>query len=108
MLYYYIVAANIVVIAHPGQEVELICNLSQTSGNIGWEIDHTLPYGVNHLYNGILDGYSADIKTNGLIILNIMMNDSRNETEYHCGIISGPVLQQKSDVITLYVTGEFQ
>ena len=106
-MYYYIVAANIV-IAHPGQEVELICNLSQTSGNIGWTIDHTAPYGVSSLYNGILDGYSADIKTKSLIILNITMNDSRNETEYQCGITIGIVLQQESDVITLYVTGEFQ
>ena len=106
-MYYYIVAANIV-IAHPGQEVELICNLSQTLGNIGWEINHTVPYGVSSLHNGILDEYSADIQTNSLIILNITMNDSRNETEYQCGITIGPVLQQKNDVITLYVTGEFQ
>ena len=106
-MYYYIVAANIV-IAHPGQEVELICNLSQTS-NIGWTIDHEIPYGVSSLHNGILDGYSADIQTNNLIILNITINDSRNETKYQCGITMGPVFQQQeSDVITLYVTGEFQ
>ena len=106
-MYYYIVAANIV-IAHPGQEVELICNLSQTM-DIGWTIDHSVSYGVSSLHNGIMDGYSADIQTNSLIILNITMNDSRNGTEYQCGITDGgPVLQQESDVITLYVTGEFQ
>ena len=106
-MYYYIVAANIV-IAHPGQEVELICKLSQTS-HTGWTIDYTTPYGVSSLHNGILDGYSADIQTNSLIILNITMNDSRNETEYQCGITDGgPVFQQESDVITLYVTGELQ
>ena len=102
------VAAANIVIAHPGQEVELICNLSQTSGNIGWTIDYTMPYGVSSLHNGILDGYSAHIQTNSLIILNIMMNDSRNETEYQCGIISGLLLEHESDVITLHVTGEFQ
>ena len=106
-MYYYIVAANIV-IAHPGQEVELICNLRQTSENIGWTIDHTAPYGVSSLHNGIRDGYSADIQTNSLIILNITMNDSRNDTEYQCGTTDGTVLQQESDVITMYVTGEFQ
>ena len=105
-MYYYVVAANIV-IAHPGQDVELICSLSQTT-HIGWLIDHTGPYGVNSFLSGILDGYSADVVTNSIIILNIMMNDSRNGTEYQCGIMKGLFLEQESDPITLYVTGEFQ
>ena len=101
------------VIAHPGQDAELICSLSQTLGSrhsVGWLVDYTGPYGINSLYNGLLDGYSAHFYTTSIIILNIMMNDSRNGTEYQCGIIyiRGLFLEQESDPITLYVTGEFQ
>ena len=97
-------AANIV-IAHPGQDVELICNSGLV--NIGWLVDHTGPYGVSSLHNGILDGYSADINTNSIIIQNIMMNDNRNGTEYQCGIVNGPFLEHENPPITLYVAGEF-
>ena len=102
------VTAGPIVIAHPGQDVELICNSGL--GNIGWLVDHTGPYGVSSLHNGILDGYSAHFHTASIIILNIMMNDSRNGTEYQCGIIyiRGLFLEHESDPITLYVTGEFQ
>ena len=62
---------------------------------------------VNSLRNGILDGYCAHAHTTS-IILNITMNYSRNGTEYQCGIIRGSILEQKSDLITLYVADEFQ
>ena len=66
------------------------------------------PYGVNSLHNGILDGYSAHAHTTSIIILNIMMNDGRNGTEYQCGMIRGLFLEQESDAILLYVAGGFQ
>ena len=105
-MYYYVVVAN-TVIAHPGQDVELLCSLPTLKGT-GWLVGYTGPYGVSSLHNGILDGYSADIHTNSLIILNIMMKDSRNGTEYQCGIVSGSFLEEESDPITLYVAGKFQ
>ena len=104
---HYVVAAANNVIAHPGQDVELICSLGLV--DIGWLVDHMGPYGVSSLFNGVLDGYSADIGTNSIIILSITMNDSRNGTEYQCGIIrGGSFLEHESDPITLYVAGEFQ
>ena len=102
----YVVAANIV-IAHPGQDVELSCSLDTLEGT-GWLIGNIGPYGVNALLNGLVDGYSADINTNSIKILNIVMNDDRNGTEYQCGIISGSLLEQERPSITLYVAGEFQ
>ena len=88
-----------------------MCSLGKITGgihSIGWTIDDIGPYGVSALYNGILDGYSASTDTTSIIILNIMMNDSRNGTEYRCGVNNGGVLQLESNAITLYVAGEFQ
>ena len=86
---YYTVAAHEgynTIIAHPGEYVELPCNLVKTEYRqiIGWLVDHIGPYGVNALLNGLLDGYSSHHRTNRIIILNITVNDSRNETEYQC------------------------
>ena len=104
---YYIVAANRVVIAHPGQDVELTCSL-ESDVMIGWIVGNMGPYSVNALHNGILDGYSANIHTTSIIILNILMKDSRNGTEYRCGIVRDAFLESESDAITLYVAGELQ
>ena len=87
-----------------------MCSFDQTlvAKIIGWLVNGEGPYGVNALLSGVLDGYSANIHTTSIIILNIMMNDSRNGTEYRCVITSGGVLQEESDAIILYVAGEFQ
>ena len=119
-LCYYTVAAHEgynTIIAHPGEYVELPCNLVRTKygQTIGWLVDHTGPYRVNALLNGLLDGYSSRHRTNSIIILNIMMNDSRNGTEYQCVSRSNnyyyydyDVIEQYSDIIfLLYVAGEF-
>ena len=120
-LCYYTVAAHEgynTIIAHPGEYVELPCNLvrAENAQNIGWLIDHTGPYRVNTLLNGVLDGYSSHHRTNSIIILNIMMNDSRNGTEYQCvsrsyiyyNYYDYFVIEQYSDIIfLLYVAGEF-
>ena len=98
------------VIVHPaGQDVELLCNVSipgAPQAGITWIINFN-QYGVNSLANGILDGYSADINSNNLIVKNIVMNDNRNNTEYRCVIIMSDRIVNDSDPIFLYVAGEY-
>ena len=117
LCYYYTVAAQEarnIVIAHPGQVVELSCSLGETRGNrenIAWKLDNVGPYTVNSLSSGILIGYSSHIDSTSIIIQNIMMNDRRNGTKYQCVIIkwnSNVVLQESDTVFQLYVAGEFQ
>ena len=107
-LCYYAVAASNIIIAHPGQDVELSCSLGETSGSIRWLVDHNGPYGVNSLRGGILDGYSAHADSTSIIIQNIMMNDSRNGTEYQCETTRNTMIQPSDTVYLLYVAGEFQ
>ena len=106
-------AQHIVIIsARSGQDVELTCSLGKTTDNrqnIGWTIDHTGgPYGVNSLLHGVLAGYSAHAHTTSIIILNIMMNDSRNGTEYQCVIMTTDMMIQvkSGTVFLLHVAGE--
>ena len=98
---------TVIISARPGQDVELTCSLGKSTENrhIGWMIEYTGPYGVNALLNGILDGYSADLGTS-IIIENIMMNDSRNGTEYQCVTIGMTTQQESHIVFLLHVTGE--
>ena len=104
---------NSIVIAHPGQDVELLCNVTPSgSQTAAWIIDHVV-YTVWQLRNGLLTGYSSN--GNNLIIENIMMNDGRNETEYSCGTVSSTVnhpsisnIIDESDPTILYVAGEYQ
>ena len=100
----YVVAAANIVIAHPGQDAELICSLGQTLVNTKWLINDMGPYGASSLYNGLLDGYSSNSHTNSIIILNITMNDNRNGTNYRCKING---LSSKEKII-LYVTSKSQ
>ena len=100
-----------IVIAHPGEDVELLCTLgipSTAEHATEWLINAT-PHGVQSIINGILgDRYSADANNNNLIIQNIMMNDDRNDTEYQCVIvISGTTTTVNySDPIILFVAGK--
>ena len=112
-LYYYTVATQEEIIAHPGQDVELPCNLGETTGGrqiIGWLVYNMGPYGVSSLRGGILTGYSAHADSTSIIIENIMMNDSRNGTEHQCVKMSfNMMIQDYSDTIfLLYVAGEYQ
>ena len=113
-LYYFTVTAqqnSNIVIAHPGQDVELSCTITPSDGQTpAWIIDDVL-YTVQGLHNGKLTGYSSN--GNNLIIENIIMNDDRNNTEYSCGTVSSTVSQPKTaDIIDegnpaiLYVAGE--
>ena len=102
-----------IVIAHPGQDVELLCTVTPSDGQTAaWIIDNRALHTVQQLHNGILAGYSSN--GNNLIIENIMMNDDRNDTEYVCVILSSALSQptigdivDESDVTILYVAGEY-
>ena len=104
----------VVVIAHPGQDVELLCTVTPSGTQTAvWLINHGVVYTLQQLQNGILTGCSSN--GNNLIIENIMMNDDRNGTEYNCGTVSSAVSQPSvTDIIDesnssiLYVTGEYQ
>jgi len=87
------------VIVYPGQDVELLCNVT---GGTAWLVN-TVPYGINALLNGILPGYSS----NGMniIVENVMMNDSRNGSNYRCVVLMG-VITNESKPTYLYVAGE--
>ena len=101
------------VIAHPGQDVELLCTVTPSdSQTAAWIVNDVGPHTVQQLHNGILAGYSTN--GNNLIIENIMMNDDRNDTEYSCVTISSTVSQpslvdiiDESDPTILYVAGEY-
>ena len=98
-----------IVIAHPGQDVELLCTITENSANegIAWLVNNLGPYSVNALRNGILIGYSSN--GNNLIVENIMMNDARNNTEHQCVIVlqgGTSTIQRESNLTFLYVAGE--
>ena len=100
-----------IVIAHPGEDVELLCTLgipSSTQHATEWIINHNF-YSVNALVNDILPGYSADVNNNNLIVQNIVMNDRRNDTEHRCvTVISGTrTTVNGSDLTFLYVAGKY-
>ena len=100
-----------IVIAHPGQDVELLCTLGLPSASqhtVAWLVNHVLR-AVSPLRGGILPGYSANVLNNNLIVQNIIMSDSRNDTEHRCVIIiSGTTtIVNNSDPTILYVAGKY-
>ena len=101
-----------IVIAHPGQDVELSCTITPSGSQRAVWIINNVAYIVQHLYNGILTGYNSN--GNNLIIENIMMNDIRNNTKYSCGTILSTLsnstvadIRDESDPTILYVAGEY-
>ena len=98
-----------IVIAHPGQDVELLCTVNVTLTNeiVEWLVNNMGPYGINALHNGILAGYTTTPGSNNLIVENIMMNDNRNDTEYQCVIVSQGTIQRRSDRTFMFVAGEY-
>ena len=97
------------VIAHPGQDVELLCTVFTTSSevqSVSWLINDMGPYEVTALLNGTLTGYSSN--GNNLIVQNIIMNDVRNGSNYSCVINITTVILRQSYPTTLYVAGECQ
>ena len=76
----------------------------------GWIIHHSLPRGISFLVNGGVDGYSAGLLNNNLIIKNIAMNDIRNDSEHQCVIYRADgfydQVVERGDIIILFVAGE--
>ena len=102
-----------IVIAHPGQDVELLCDVTPSgNGSVAWIMDRMGPYGLNSIQNGIAPGYTTTLGSNNLIVQNIMMNDDRNDTEYQCVIGTQDedtmLLQptEMGNITILYVAGE--
>ena len=106
------VARPHIVIAHPGEDVELLCSLASISNNtvfVAWMINRLVtPYGINSLHNGLLDGYSATLVNTNLIIKDIKLNDDRNGSEYRCVIQNETTILHESEPIILYVAGEYK
>ena len=98
------------VIAHPGQDVKLLCTMTPSGSQTAVWIINDIVYTLQQLHNGILIGYSSN--GNNLIIENIMLNDVRNDTEYICGTVpkSNPIVAgmvDESNPTILYVAGEY-
>ena len=99
-----------IVIAHTGQDVELLCTVTENSGSLttGWLVNNEGPYRINAIRNGILTGHTATLDSTNLIVENIMMYDVRNASEYRCVIMATFAnIIEESDPIFLYVTGEY-
>ena len=104
-----------IVIVHPGQDVELLCTVTVTSGNqaAAWLVNNVGPYRRNALRNGILTGYNTTLDSNNLIVENIMINDDRNGSDYRCvvvpaqGLITLADIIDESDPTILYVADEY-
>ena len=101
------------VIAHPGKNVVLLCDVIPSGKETAAWIINDVVHTVQHLHNGILTGYSSN--GSNLIIENIMMNDYRNDTEHSCGTVSSKVhkpaaadVEDESDITVLYIAGEYQ
>ena len=106
-----------IVIAHPGQDFELLCTVTPSgSGSVAWIINSMTPHRLSAIRNGIVPGYTNNLSSNSLIIENIMMNDDRNDTEYQCVILTVVMrenntvmteITQRSNTTILYVAGEY-
>ena len=105
-----------IVIAHPGQDVELLCTVTvidSESQTIAWLINNSMgPYRIDSIRGGILAGHTAALGSNNLIVENLMMNDDRNGSDYRCVIVpaQGTVtladIIEESDPTILYVAGK--
>ena len=99
---------GIVIVRPAGQDVELPCSVAKPGAvqpGAAWIINHN-QYTMASLSIGILAGFSADINSSNLIVKKIVMNDTRNNTEYRCVIIMSDTITEDSDPTFLYVAGE--
>ena len=85
---YFIVAAQnhySIIIAHPGQDVELLCDVTPSgNGSVAWVINHMVPYELPAIRGGTVLGYTSNLGSNNLLITNVMMDDDRNDTASVC------------------------
>ena len=68
-----------IVIAHPDQDVELLCAVTEDPENLtvttGWLVNNMRPYKRNALRNGILAGYTTTLGSNNLLLTSREMTD---------------------------------
>ena len=94
----------VIVIAYPGQDAEIPCNISDGGGFTSWIING-IPYTLSQLFNGEVVGHN--VSGRNIIVEDIVMNDVRNGTEYRCIVsLDPPDTNIFSDPVFLYVTGE--
>ena len=94
------------VIAHPGEDFELMCAITSSKHQIvSWIINGMGPYEVSALLSGTLAGYSSN--ENNLIVQNLMMNDVRNGSSYSCVINLTIAILRQSNLTLLHVDGKY-
>ena len=92
-----------IVVAHPGQTVEILCNFT---GLVYWIINGQ-QYSLSTLFNGSLPGHN--VNGSSIIVDEIVMNDPRNGSDYICVFPQlPPALDIRSDPTNLYVAGEYK
>ena len=94
---------DMVHIALPGQDVELLCDVT---GDVGtaWRINGTL-HVLSELFAGVVAGHN--VSGRNIIVEDIMMNDVRNGSQYQCEIGQDPPDPNiEGNLTILYVAGE--
>ena len=92
-----------VVIAYPGQDVEIPCGIPDVGGFTLWMING-FPYTLNDLLSGNVVGHN--VSGRNIIVEDIVMNDVRNGTEYRCRVARMDGSDIVSDPIFIFVAGE--
>ena len=102
-----VAAQDIVIIAHPGQDVEIVCGIG-SGANILWRINESSSvHSLNDLFNGAVAGHT--INGSNIVVEDIMMNDVRNGSQYRCEIVQVPPNPNiMGNVTILYVAGEYK
>ena len=97
------VAAQDIVIADPGQDFELTCDVNGTEASTNWQINGLPVITLGELSNDAVAGHNANGRN--IVIEDIMMNDVRNGSQYQCLSLAPPITA--GNLITLYVAGEY-
>ena len=90
-------------IAHPGQDMELTCDVDGTEESTHWQINGSSTLiSLSDLLNGAVAGHNRSGRN--IVVKDIVMNDDRNGSLYQCVVVATPTMGGK--LITLYVAGE--
>ena len=91
-------------IAHPGQDKELTCDVNGTEESTHWQINGSSTLiSLSDLLNGAVAGHNRSGRN--IVVKDIVMNDDRNGSLYQCVVVATPTMGGK--LIILYVAGEF-
>ena len=95
---------DIIHIALPGQDVELLCDVIGQEASTLWQINGTLRT-LSDLFAGAVAGHN--ISGRNIVVEDIMMNDVRNGSLYQCVMLQAlPNPSIMGNLIVLYVAGE--